>query len=188
MDYFFQYFQLKMEGLVNPNESDLKNIHYFLYLDDVSCCVEGIRYVEHEEEDFGIEKKIKKLNDIINHILGALDNIPYENKENLIETIKTKQNSLSTLLKRYQDNKKSYIEFDSYYRDNLFQVYKRKYLCAPLSAFTQRKICLSVTNDIQIKLKTKFEDFLFDYFDLRNSFFDINIYFIKLKKLFNIKI
>ena len=177
-----------MEGLVNPNESDLKNIHYCLWLDDFTCSLEGIHYVEHEEEEFGIEEKIKRLNDIINHILGALDNISYENRENMIEAIKTKQNLLSTLLKRYQDNKKSYIEFDSYYRENLFQVYKRKYLCAPLLDFTQRKTCLSVTNDIQIRLKAKFNDFLFDYFDIRNSFFSINNYILKIKQLFNIDI
>lgn len=177
-----------MEGLVNPNESDLKNIHYFLWLDDINCCVAGIYYVEHEESDFGIEEKIRRLNEIINHILDALDNITYEDKENLIKTIKAQQDLLPSLLKRYQDKKKSYIEFDSYYRENLFQVYITKYLNAPLLAFTQRKICLSVTNDIQIRLKAKFEEFLFDYFDLRNSFFNINNYILKIKKLFNIDI
>ncbi len=177
-----------MDGLINPNQSDLKEIKYDLNMDRADCSIEGIWYVEHEESKFGIEEKIKKLNDIINNILDPLNNISYDDKENLINTIKTKQNLLNQLLKRFQNIKKNFIEFDSYYREILFAEYRRKYCNAPLFDFTEKNLCLSVMNDIQIRLKKRFEDFLFDYFDLRNTFFDINNYILKTKILFNIEI
>ena len=177
-----------MEGLVNPNESDLKEINYDMNIDRPICSVEGIWYVEQEERKFGIEEKIKKLNNLINVLLDSLNNISYNNKENLINTIKTKQNLLNQLLKRYENIKKSFIEYDSYYRKNLFFEYNIKYWNASIFSSDESKICLSVMNDIQIRLKKRFENFLFDYFDLRNSFFDINNYIIKVKKLFNIEI
>ena len=175
-----------MEGLINPNQSDLKNIHYFLWLDELICCVEGIWYIEHEETNFGIENKIQRLDEIINHIVYALDNISYDDKPNLIKTIRTKQNSLSDLLKRYREIKQKYIDFDFYYREKLFEEYKTKYFNASFFVFTEKKLCMSVMNDIKICLKKKFDDFLLNYFDLRNSFFDINNYILKIKKLFNI--
>ena len=176
-----------MEGLVNPNEYDLNRIKYVLWIDQPLCSVDGIWYVEHEESNFGIEEKIKKLDEIINYILNALNDISYNDKENLVNTLKTKKNLLSDLLKRYQKNKKTFIEFDSYYRENVFQEYKEKYLDAWLFSFSEKKMCLTVTNDIQRRLKERFYDFLYDYFDLRDSFFAINNYILKIKKLFNIE-
>ena len=176
-----------MEGLVNPNEYDLNRIRYVLWIDQPLCSVDGIWYVEHEESNFGIEEKIKKLDEIFNYILNALNDISYNDKENLVNTLKTKKNLLSDLLKRYQKNKKTFIEFDSYYRENVFQEYKEKYLDASLFSFSEKKMCLTVTNDIQRRLKERFYDFLYDYFDLRDSFFAINNYILKVKKLFNIE-
>ena len=80
-----------MEGLINPNQSDLKNNDYCLWLDEPICCVEGICYIEHEETNFGIENKIQRLDEIINHILEALNNISYDGKPKLIKTLQTKQ-------------------------------------------------------------------------------------------------
>lgn len=177
-----------MEGLDNPNEYDLNRINYDMWIDQLLCSVEGIWYVEHEERNFGIEEKIKKLDNMIKYILNALDNISYDDKENIIKILKIKQDLLAPLLKKYQKIKKDYIEYDTYYRKNLFMTYKEKYLTASLFAFSEKNVCLSVMNDIQIMLKDRFFDFLYDYFDLRDSFFDINNYILKIKKLFNIEI
>ena len=86
-----------MEGLINPNQSDLKNNDYCLWLDEPICCVEGIWYIEHEETNFGIENKIQRLDEIINHILEALNNISYDDKPKLIKTLQTKQYLLADL-------------------------------------------------------------------------------------------
>ena len=40
--------------------------------------------------------------------------------------------------------------------------------------------------DIQKLLKKKFEDFCKQYYNIRNEFFEINDYLLKIKKLFNI--
>lgn len=176
-----------MEGLVNPNESDLKTINYNIWIDRAICSGEGIWYIEYDERNFGIEGKIAKLNEIIIHILSSLNNIPYDNKENLITTIKTKQDSLAEILKSYQEIKNEFIQFDSYYRKELFNnIYMTKYCEASFFSFAEKKLCLSVMNDIQFQVKKAFDKFLIKYFDLRNKFFDINKYILRIKKLFNI--
>lgn len=178
-----------MEGLVNPKESDLKKIHYIIWKDEPICSGEGLWYIEYDERNFGIEAKITKLNEIMTSVLSALNNISDDNKENLINTIKTKQDLLADILKSYKEIKNDFIQFDSYYRKQLFDnTYKIKYWEASFFSFAEKNLCMSIMNDIQIQLKKAFEKFLFKYFDLRNNFFNINNYIIKIIKLFNIVI
>ncbi len=109
-------------------------------------------------------------------VLSALNNISDDNKENLINTIKTKQDLLAEILKSYKEIKNDFVQFDSYYRKQLFDnTYKIKYWEASFFSFAEKNLCMSVMNDIQIQLKKAFEKFLFKYFDLRNYFANQNI-------------
>lgn len=174
-----------MEELVNPYWYDL-DTNYPLFLDETICAVHGIFIVEREHLNFDIKGKMKKLDEIIDEVIIKLNNIVYENKDNLLETIKTKKNTLANLLIKYEDLQRNYTEIDKYYRENLFEFYKSKYDNSTIFAFSERKKYLSIMNDIQLLLKKKFDSYLNDYFKLRNSFFEINNYMIKVKILFQI--
>ena len=174
-----------MEDVVNPLYSDLPD-YYPIYENELRCCVEGIWYVEREHKHFDIKGKIEKLDGIINNIMDKLNNISYDNKENLFNTMKTKKNMLADLLQKYKEKEKNYIETDKFYREELFVFYRIKYNNTSEFAFSESKMYLSIMNDIQSILRDKFLSFLNDYNDIRNAFFDINNYIIKIKKLFNI--
>ena len=172
-----------MEDLINPEWSDL-NINYSIFKDEIICCVAGIVFVENESKHFDIRNKIKKLEEVINNSIIQIKNVSYENKESLIENMNEKKAMLENLLNKYEELEKNFTETDQYYRENLFKFYSNKYDHTSIFSFSERKLLLSVMNEIQILLKKKFDDFLYDYFNLRNAFFDINNYIIKVKKLF----
>ena len=175
-----------MEDLVNPLFSDLPD-YYPIYENKVRCCAQGIWFVEREHKHFDIKRKIEKLDGIINNIMNKLNNISYDNKENLFDTMTTKKNMLADLSQKYKEKEKNYIEADKFYREELFIFYRIKYNNTSEFAFSESKMYLSIMNDIQSLLRDKFRGFLNDYQDIRNSFFDINNYIIKIKKLFDIK-
>ena len=175
-----------MEDLVNPLFSDLPD-YYPIYENEVRCCAQGIWFGEREHKHFDIKGKIEKLDGIINNIMNKLNNISYDNKENLFDTMTTKKNMLADLSQKYKEKEKNYIEADKFYREELFIFYRIKYNNTSEFAFSESKMYLSIMNDIQSLLRDKFRGFLNDYQDIRNSFFDINNYIIKIKKLFDIK-
>ena len=174
-----------MEGLINPKRSDL-NIPYFIFDDYSICDVAGIKFVEKESQKFGIKEKIEKLDLIVDNIINKLENLSSENKESFISNIKNKKNILKDLLSKYRAIEKKYIEDDQFYRENLFEFYKNKYDVAPLFSFADKRLYFASMIDIQILLKKKFEDFCEQYYNIRNEFFEINDYLLKIKKLFKI--
>ena len=121
---------------------------------------------------------------MIEKTIIQIKNISYENKESLVENMNKKKALLENLLHKYKELEKDYIQTDNYYRENLFQFYYNKYENTSFFSFNEKRFLLSVMNDIQIVLKKKFDDLLYDYFNLRNIFFDINNYVIKVRKLF----
>ena len=174
-----------MEGIVNPYWSDLVT-DYPLFLGETMCGFHGIYIVKTEHLNFNIKEKIQKLDEIIDKIITKLNNISYENKDNLLETIKSKKNMLPNLIIKFEEIQKNYKEIDKYYREQLFEFYKEKYDDCSIFAFLEKKKYLSIMDDIQFLLKDKFDSYLNDYFKLRNSFFEINNYIIKVKILFQI--
>lgn len=177
-----------MEGLTNISQSYIDRIAINIVLIDCPVCyIAGIWFVERESRYFGIEEKIKKLDEIINNVLNKLNDICDENKENYINTIKAKQNDLLKLATEYRKIENKFVENDKYYRKNLFEFYQKKYFNSPLFAFAEKRKYLSVMNDIQYLLKEKFNEYCNDYSHIRDSFFEINNYIIKIKKLYNIQ-
>ena len=104
----------------------------------------------------------------------------------IIKIIKQKQDCLKGLSTKYKDIKNKFIENDIYYREKLFEFYRNCYHNASTFAFSEKKKYLSIMNDIQWILKEKFLNFLDDYTIILKEFFEINNYFIKIKKLYNI--
>ena len=100
--------------------------------------------------------------------------------------MRAKKDNLEDLLQKYKEKEKNYIETDKFYREELFVFYRIKYNNTSEFAFSESKMYLSIMNDIQSILRDKFLSFVNDYNDIRNAFFDINNYIIKIKKLFNI--
>lgn len=72
-----------------------------------------------------------------------------------------------------------------FYREELFETYRNKYLSTSFFSFADKKIYLSSMVEIQISLKDKFDDFCEAYYNIRNDFFQINNYIIKFKQLIN---
>ena len=173
-----------MENLVNPTRSELYE-PYYIYTDKPICDVAGIWFVEREPRFFGLEEKISKLTGIIDDIKIALNDIVYEDKENLQETLTTKKNLLGDILSRYKKIEKQYIEDDDYFREKLFSFYCYKYYITSIFAISERRMYLSCMLNIQRLLKHKFDNFRDGYDNLRNEFFQINNYIIKIKKLLN---
>lgn len=172
-----------MEELINPYWSDL-DTDYPLFLNETICGVHGIFVVEREYLNFNIKDKIKKLDQIIDNVIIKLANIAYENKDNLLETIKEKKNTLANLVTKFDYLQKNYTELDKFYREDLFEFYKSKYDDSSIFSFSERKKYLTIMNEIQLLLKKNFDTYLNDYFRLRNTFFEINNYLIKVKILF----
>ncbi len=175
-----------MEDLVNPLMTDLKGT-YSIFFDEPICCVAGIWFVEREDKRFDIKGNISKLDKIINNLIDKINGISYENKSYLIETLKEKKGKLVEILGAYKKIEEDYTEFDKFYRENLFEFYANKYNDCDFFSFNEQKKYLSIMNDIQMIIKKKFDAFLKDYYELRNSFFDINSYIIKAKKLFPVQ-
>ena len=168
-----------MEGLTNPYQS-VSEVDYTIYEDCMRCSVEGIWFIENE--DFNLEKKIKKLNSIINKVLNKLKDFDSDNKDNIINTVSEKQKLLKDILKEYEEIEEKYIEYDEFYREEVFQFYKNEYNDIVFDIFKKNKI-LSIGIDIQNLLMKKFFDFLSNYFVLIDKFIDINNYIVKVKIL-----
>ena len=148
-----------MEGLINPKSSDL-DIPYIIFDDNPICCVAGIKFVQRESQNFGINEKIDKLDGIANNIINKLENISSENKESFISTIKNKKNILKNLLLKYKTIEKQFIEDDQFYRENLFEFYKNKYDDAPLFSFAEKRLFFANMIDIQILIKKSLRIFV----------------------------
>ena len=175
-----------MEGLYNPHYSDINQIYYSLYLDSISCTSAGIWYLERESRFFGIKELIRRLGGIINKILFKLDGMLYDTKENMRKILHEKEDLLIELFFQYEEIEKIYTEEDKFYRENLFEFYRNKYYYSSFFSFSERKICMANMNEIQILLRKKFFQYCDKYYRIRNNFFEINNYIIKIKKLFNI--
>ena len=176
-----------MENLVNPKRTELYE-PYYIWTDEPICDVAGIMFVEREPRIFGLEEKISKLTGIIDDIKIALNDIVYEDKNNLQETLTTKKNLLENILHRYKKIKKQYIEDDDYFRGQLFRFYRSKYYYTSIFALSERRMYSSCMLNIQKLLKHKFDGFRDAYDNMRNEFFEINNYIIKVKKLINIEV
>ena len=175
-----------MEGLVNPHPVNTYNYTYDMNLDEPIISIMGIYFVESEKSIFGIKEKVEKLDSIINEILEVIIKAKNPNDDYIIKTIKEKQNCLKALPIKYKDIKNNFIENDKYYREELFEFYRKSYHNASSFAFSERNKCISIMNDIQRILREKFLIFYDDYTKILDEFFEINNYFIKIKKLYNI--
>ena len=172
-----------MEGLINPYKSP-QEIDYTIYKGFMLCSNEGILFIHNE--DFKLKEKIKKLDSIIIKVLDKLKDIDFGIKENIIDAITEKQNLLKDILIKYKEIENKYLEYDHFYRQEVFQFYRGEYSNAIMSDNFACKKYLSIGLDIQILLREKFYDFLNNYCDLIDKFIDINNYIIKIKILFNI--
>ena len=176
-----------MEGLVDPYTTDFESLIYYIYEDEARCSISGIWYVEREQYNFNIRDKINKLDEIVDNLLNKINKEQkQENPENQIKMLEDKKNELADLLKQYNEIEKNYIEFDKYQREQLFEFYKNKYEDTWIFEFAKRKMYLNIMLDIQIIIKNKFHEFFDNYKKIRESFFRINNYIIKFKKLYSI--
>lgn len=173
-----------MEDLINPYWSDILEEKYCFWTDERFLSCQGIDFVEGENKHFDLEGKINTLIKKIDEILERLNKSTFDNKNEHIKAINTKKNDLQKLLLKYEDIKQSFIQTDKLYRDDFFEFYNRKYERTALFAFSERKY-LDIMNEIQHLLYNKFMEFGNEYFNIRNSFFVMNSYIIKIKKLFN---
>ncbi len=157
-----------------------------VWIDATFCSIGGKWFVEREPRFFGIEDKITQLDEIIKKVLDRIKTLSEDNKDYFINTIKIKQNQLAKLASEYKEISKKFIENDVFYRENLFELYKEKYNNSHLLDFAERRTYLSMMNGIQILMKEKFTEYCNEYNNIRDSFFEINNFIIKVKKLFNI--
>ena len=175
-----------MEGLTNPYYSDINKILYPIYDYMTFCSLAGMWHLQRESRFFGIKELIIRLGGIINKILLKLDCIEYENKENIQKILHEKEELLIELFYQYEEIEKNYTENDKYFRENLFEFYKEKYENCSYFSFSKMKFLMETMNDIQELLRQKFFQYCDKYCQIRNNFFEINNYIIKIKKLFNI--
>ena len=94
--------------------------------------------------------------------------------------------NLAKLASKYTEISRNFFENDAFYREYLFEHYNKKYNNSHLLDFAERRTCLSVMNGIQILMKEKCTEFCNEYNNIRDSFFGINNFIVKVKKLFNI--
>lgn len=174
-----------MEGIKDSNNNDIKSLTYIYWEDEPLISVTGIWFVQREDLNFGVEAKIEKLGEIIENVLNALKVVSYDNKEALLDKIRAKQQLLKNLLIKYKEVKAKFIENDKFYRIELFEFYNEKYQEALSSSSPDFKKYISIMNSIQKILFQKFNEFRDEYCDIRNSFFDVNQYIIRIKKMFN---
>ena len=77
--------------------------------------------------------------------MNELKDVDYfDNKENIIVTICERQNYLKDLLKQYKDIKNKYIEYDSFYRLELFEFYKIEYNNIIFDFFNKKKFSIGI--------------------------------------------
>lgn len=174
-----------MEGLTNPFHSDVNSFSYCIFKNEPFISVDGVWFIKHEPNKFGIESYIKKLQEIIHNVLNALEKVSYENKDTMINTIKEKDKLLENLLDKYKSIKQKYLENDKYFRKELFAHYSIKYEETPIFYFSESRKYLDIMNEIQSILYSKFKEFYGEFLDIIDSFFTINNYIIKIKKFFN---
>ena len=98
-----------MEGIISPYKSDYNNIEYEIYENELCCVAQGRLFVEKENKNYGLEKKVNELNIIINNVLNILNGINDDNRNNVINNIKVKQNSLNNILKKYKKIKETLL-------------------------------------------------------------------------------
>ena len=176
-----------MEDIINPHWSDINERKFVFFYDAPILTMAGVWFVEGEEHHFGIHKKIEMLDSIIVNIINRLKDDSYENKNYMIEQLKEKQKLLKELLSKFADIKNKYLENDSYYRNKVFEFYRAKYYDTPLLSFFQRNHYMSIMIEIQTLLYKKFRELCRDYVKIRDDFFEINDYIIRIKKFFNFK-
>ena len=109
-----------------------------------------------------------------------------KNKENIQKILHEKEELLIDLFFQYEEIEKNYTEDDKFVRENLFEFYKKKYKNCSYFSFSKMKFLMDTMNDIQAQLRKKFFQYCDKYCQIRNNFFEINNYIIKIKKLFNI--
>ena len=145
-----------MEGLKNPYYSDINQILYPIYSYEANCCLAEMWHLQRESRFFGIKELIIRLGGIINKILLKLDCIEYENKENMKKILHEKEELLIELFFQYEEIEKNYTEDDKFFRENLFEFYKKKYDNCSYFSFSEMKFLMDTMNDIQIQLRKKF--------------------------------
>jgi hypothetical protein len=175
-----------MEGLSNPYYSDIKEIYYPLNLNKAFCSSAGIWYLEREARFFGIKEIIIKLGGIINKLLFKLDSMVEENKEITKKLLQEKEELLIELIFQFEEIEKKYTEEDKYFREDLFEFYAIKYRNLSIFSFLEKKVLMDAMNEIQTQLRKTFFLYVDKYYQIRNNFFEINNYIIKVKRLFNI--
>ena len=175
-----------MEGLSNPYYSDIKEIYYPLNLNKAFCSSAGIWYLEREARFFGIKEIIIKLGGIINKLLFKLDSMVEENKEITKKILQEKEELLIKLIFQFEEIEKKYTEEDKYFREDLFEFYAIKYRNLSIFSFLEKKVLMDAMNEIQTQLRKTFFLYVDKYYQIRNNFFEINNYIIKVKRLFNI--
>ena len=154
---------------------------HVIWKDVTEWSVGGIWFVEREPMFFGIEDKDTKLDEIIKKVLDRIKTLSEDNKDYFINTI-----NLAKLASKYTEISRNFFENDAFYREYLFELYNKKYNNSHLLDFAERRTCLSVINGIQILMKEKCTEFCNEYNNIRDSFFGINNFIVKVKKLFNI--
>lgn len=174
-----------MEDLINPYWSDILEEKYYFFTDQRFLSCQGIEFVEEENKHFDLEGKVNSLNKKIDEILECINKSTFDNKNEYIKAINIKKDDLQKLLLKYEDIKQSFVQSDKLYRIDLFQFYNSKYDNTALFSFSERRKYLDIMNEIQHLLYNKFVEFYTEYYNIRNSFFVINSYMIKIKKLFN---
>ena len=93
-----------MEDLINK-----KGIEKFtipIFTEFPLCSMTGVFSVQEEDKYFGLERKVKQLDKIIDVILLRLDKIKDSNKENIIKTIHEKKNELNEILVKFPEIRK----------------------------------------------------------------------------------
>ena len=175
-----------MEGLSNPYYSDINEIYYPLHLNQAFCSSAGIWYLEREARFFGIKEIIIKLGGIINKLLFKLDSMVEENKEITKKLLQEKEELLIELIFQFEEIEKKYTEEDKYFREDLFEFYAIKYRNLSIFSFLEKKVLMDAMNEIQTQLRKTFFLYVDKYYQIRNNFFEINNYIIKVKRLFNI--
>ena len=180
---FFIYKKI-MEDIINPHWSDINERKFVFFYYDTFLAMTGIWFIEGEEYGFDIQKKIEMLDAIIANIINRLKDDTYENKNYIINQLKEKQKLLKELLSQFEEIKHTYLENDNYYRNKVFEFYKAKYYETPLLSFFQRNHYISIMNEIQVLLYKKFKELCQDYVKIRDDFFEINEYVIRINKFF----
>ena len=109
-----------------------------------------------------------------------------ENKEITKKLLQEKEELLIELIFQFEEIEKKYTEEDKYFREDLFEFYAIKYRNLSIFSFLEKKVLMDAMNEIQTQLRKTFFLYVDKYYQIRNNFFEINNYIIKVKRLFNI--